>query len=386
MTNPTPPAPTPAGQPIRPTVLADLTDDLLWPRLLRAPSLALRPTCMGIALFTALAVWLLGSAVSLWSDTPNAVGVILAGIGSAGSELLQAVISLDTKWITEWAAFYLIEAPGAFIREHWLGVIVLSVPIAAVWGIGGCAISRAAARDTTMRLSTPWPRALAFAVDRWWSTVVSLLGPLVFVAGIALAIAIAGWAFFSLPVLDVIGALAYPLMILGGLLGFAILIGYVLGSPMLIPAVACEGTDGIDGIQRALAYVLGKPLRLIAYLLILLVQGLIVFGILALIVLGGQSLIEAAATGLAGDRAAMIFGEGDAEGTAVAARAIIDLFNGLLGLLVIAFGVSYYFAGSTVLYLLMRQLNDGQSCEDLWVPGRIEGTSAINTQPADTQK
>lgn len=376
MTNPTPTTPTPAGQPLRPTVLADLTDDLLWPRLLRAPALALRPTCMGIALFTALAVWLFGSAVSLWSDTPNAVGVILAGIGSAGTELVQALVVLDVTWTAEWAAYYLIEAPGMFIREHWLGVLVLSVPIAAAWGIGGCAIARAAARDATMRLSTPWPRALAFAVDRWWSTVVGLLGPLVFVAGIVLAIAIAGWALFSLPVLDVVGALVYPLMLLAGLLAFAILIGYVLGSPMLIPAIACEGTDGIDGIQRALAYVLGKPLRLIAYVLILLIQGMVVFGVLALIVLGGQALIEAAATGLAGDRAAMVFGDADAEGTALAARAIVDLFNGLLGLLVIAFGVSYYFAGSTVLYLLMRQLNDGQSCEDLWVPGRIEGTTA----------
>ncbi len=380
MTNPTPTTPTPAGQPLRPTVLADLTDDLLWPRLLRAPSLALRPTCMGIALFTTLAVWLLGSIVSLWSDTPNAVGVILAGIGSAGGEFVQALLALDATWIVEWAGYYLIEAPGAFIRQHWLGVLVLSVPIAAAWGIGGCAISRAAARDATMRLSTPWPRALAFAVDRWWSTVVSLLGPLVFVAGIALAIAVAGWALFSLPVLDVIGALAYPLMMLAGLVAFAMLIGYVLGSPMLIPAVACEGTDGIDGIQRALAYVLGKPLRLVAYLLILFLQGAAVFGILALIVFGAQALVESAATGLAGDRAAMIFAtadaEGDAEGTAAAAHAIIELLHGLLALLVIAFAVSYYFAGSTVLYLLMRQLNDGQSCEDLWVPGRVEGTTA----------
>jgi len=38
--------------------------------------------------------------------------------------------------------------------------------------------------------------------------------------------------------------------------------------------------------------------------------------------------------------------------------------------------LSYIYTASTLLYLMMRQINDGQDHAELWVPGMIAGTMA----------
>ena len=45
-------------------------------------------------------------------------------------------------------------------------------------------------------------------------------------------------------------------------------------------------------------------------------------------------------------------------------------------LLVASFVVSYWFSGGTTLYLLMRQVCDGQDVGELWTPGMVAGTHA----------
>ena len=50
-------------------------------------------------------------------------------------------------------------------------------------------------------------------------------------------------------------------------------------------------------------------------------------------------------------------------------------------LLVASYVVSYWFSGGTALYLLMRQVCDGQDAGELWSPGMVAGTHA----PADPE-
>src|SRR5690606_24154595 len=52
--------------------LAELAEDLIWPRLLHAVGLALRPSRIGLALFTLVLIRLLGMIPTLW-DGPDPV-------------------------------------------------------------------------------------------------------------------------------------------------------------------------------------------------------------------------------------------------------------------------------------------------------------------------
>lgn len=55
---------------------------------------------------------------------------------------------------------------------------------------------------------------------------------------------------------------------------------------------------------------------------------------------------------------------------------VMNLLGALIALVAGGFGVSVYFAAGVIIYLLMRQLCDGQDQNELWVPGMVEGTMA----------
>jgi hypothetical protein len=54
----------------------------------------------------------------------------------------------------------------------------------------------------------------------------------------------------------------------------------------------------------------------------------------------------------------------------------MNLLGALVALIAGGFGVSVYFVAGVIIYLLMRQLCDGQDQHELWVPGMVEGTMA----------
>lgn len=55
---------------------------------------------------------------------------------------------------------------------------------------------------------------------------------------------------------------------------------------------------------------------------------------------------------------------------------VMNLLGALVALIAGGFGVSVYFVAGVIIYLLMRQLCDGQDQHELWVPGMVEGTMA----------
>src|SRR5262249_17418602 len=142
-----------------------------------------------------------------------------------------------------------------------------------------------------------------------------------------------------------------------------------LGLPMLVPSVASEGTDAIDAIQRTYAYVTGRPLRLILYWAVLIVEAAVVTLVLAVLagwvielttwassLLLGQSVRDAlndAAHGRAPDYEPL----GASSRMAV---HIVAFWMQVPMLLVASFVVSFWFSAGTTLYLLMRQVCDGQ--------------------------
>jgi hypothetical protein len=149
---------------------------------------------------------------------------------------------------------------------------------------------------------------------------------------------------------------------------------------MLIPGVACEGTDGLDAIQRAFAYVFGRPVRLILYSLLLLVVGAVMVSIVGMLVNGSIAFADGSLSAWTTRGSEILSGTGatgkELNGFAGAAATIVDFWKSAAGLVVGAFGVSFFFSGSTVLYLVMRRACDGQDVAELWMPGMVEGTMA----------
>jgi hypothetical protein len=71
-----------------------------------------------------------------------------------------------------------------------------------------------------------------------------------------------------IPVAGLIGALAFGLSLLLGILAIVIGASVTVALPFVIPAVACDAADAVEAPQRALASVLSRPLHAVLHLVL----------------------------------------------------------------------------------------------------------------------
>lgn len=395
MTPPTPVHPIGASPPVptgpRPLLtFEDLTADLLWPRLLRCALLALAPGRLGLGL---VLVAVLMSLVHLARVLPGAAApgavtgagaALAAGVRAVG----EGVIALDPWRAGTALAELAVGAPARVAAWPPLGAVLL-LPVAGLaWVVLGAAIARMAACELALGATLSWPEGLGFALGRVRSLLFAQFAPLLTVWVLALGLAAAGWALLQLPVLDVLGAVLYGLALAVGLLATVITLVYLGGQVLLVPAVACDGADAINAIERAYAYTLGRPVRLALYLAIAGAVGVASTGLVALVVAATLHLTGVAAGAWIALPGTVIPSPFEAAGTppppgsSTAARWIIGLWQALALAVVPAFAASFYFSASTMVYLLMRRLNDGQDTGELWLPGMVEGTMSPLEPPA----
>jgi hypothetical protein len=358
--------------------LADLTNALLWPRLFDAARLAMRPERMLLALATVVTVGLIGSVSLLWQEGPS-FGQEIGMLFSAWVEsivLWLGSLSLARPWELElgtlvagMAAFW--EAGSTLVVARFpVSTIVLGLPMLVVALIGWGALSRSAAFEFGIGTVEPGPVLVAKAIRRLPSLAGATLGLPVFVCVIALGMGILGWLLLGLPVVNILGAVLFGGALLITLILVPLWAAWCLGFPMLAPAVMCEGPDAFEALQRAMAYIFAKPLRYLVYCVILLALGVVMVTVLMLLLAGADALASGAtALFLDAQTAAIVTGaapaDGELTGSAAAAARIILFWKAALGLILSAFIVSYYASASSVLYLAMRSLVDGQDPGDL---------------------
>ncbi|MGE0432039.1 MAG: hypothetical protein AB7K09_06765 [Planctomycetota bacterium] len=137
------------------------------------------------------------------------------------------------------------------------------------------AISRIAAVEVSRDVRIEMGKALAFARSR--ARPLFAAPVIIDMVFLLLCLGIALWAFIGwIPWLGpVICALTVPLVIFAGFLMAVLLIGGVLGSPMLVPALAVEGTDSFDALSRAYSFVYSRPWHYLLYNAIGLAYGAI---------------------------------------------------------------------------------------------------------------
>ncbi len=211
--------------------------------------------------------------------------------------------------------------------------------------------------------------------------------PLVVVVLIGLVLALLGLALFNLPILDVIGALLFGVLLLGGLVMALILTGELIASPLLMPALAVEGSDAFDAISRAFNYIIGRPWRYLFYNLVMVVYGAITYLFVGLIVFVALWCTKVA-MGLwvftsVGEGANAVnrfdailpapqLGElvpavdwAALHGSSWLAAWIIMVWVKLLIALLPAFAVSFFFCEQTWIYLLLRRSADGSELDEV---------------------
>jgi len=363
-----------------PVTLRELTAGLVWPQLLRSAGLAVQPPRLLVGLLVVLGLLAVGWLLDVvWGAAPPAelpirfraapgeepfadafLAEVFSGVDVAARRAMELDVSkaltalVQSAYGTAWSLLGAAPVRGAVTLAAFL----------IVCAIGGGAIARMTAVDVGADLSMSARDGVAFALRRWRSLTAAWLAPLFVVGAIAMLLRASGWLLLSLPVLDVLGAVLYAIPLALGLLAMLLLGVFAVGHGLLIPAVAVEGTDALDAVQRAYAYVLGRPGRMLLYAAVLLAQGCVAYLVVAWIVDAGVRFTHENTTAwLSEARAAKVHGD-DA-----AAPTLIGFWESAFRLLPPAFLVSYAFSASTVLYLLLRRVNDEQDVRDIWMPG-----------------
>jgi hypothetical protein len=169
-----------------------------------------------------------------------------------------------------------------------------------------------------------------------------------------------------------------------------LMVGYALGFSLLVPAVACENCDAADAQQRAYAYVLSRPLHLLGYgvvLIVGLVLGFVLASLFAVALLNVTGALLDAVTAnpaVEGAHGFALFDLSPGRTASVPLHAhsewsawLVIFWQTVVVSLVAGYVFANYFGASTIIYMLMRQACDGQEMSEIWTPGVVPGTTAL---------
>ena len=380
-----------------PFVLTDFTDHLVWPRLFRAAGLALAPHRIGLCVVGLVIIMLLDQ---LWRvaighpppapTTQAAAGTIAQGpIGTfAGNvlslayALLLSVRDLNPATFSQALGDLFLSLPLASMRENQqvtpaavVSAFVLLPLALLVLAVFGGAVARSVACQFAFGKAPAWPQSLGFALARWRSLLGAVLGPLAVIWVVMAITAAVGRLFFAWPFVNTVGAVLLPIAILACLVITILCAAYAFGHVLLGPAVACDDSDAFDAVQRAYAYTLAQPLRLMVYTAIMLGQGLLA-ALLARAVLVLTMGLVAALTHAPLDATPSQLQSADADDWFRRAASISEFWAGVVGVIATSYVVSFYFTASTLVYLGLRRVCDKQDMAEVWLPRGGDGTAA----------
>ncbi|MGJ8635299.1 MAG: hypothetical protein ACSHX5_00440 [Phycisphaerales bacterium] len=363
---------TPPSQSSSPTtkehtvLLEDLTAGLIWPTLLKVPSMAFSPPRWLLGTIAAFLIVLVTSAHSaLLSPTPTPQPNLYNHSGI--TQIVDAMMSLNPLSILT-ALTHAAQSQAYHISQTPWTSLTLIIPTLLVLGIFGHAITRSASIEFALGRQTDTSSALSASLRAIRQIALATLGPLLIASLLAVVIMLIGLTL-GLPVVNILGAILYILGLVLAVLLVCILVLHTLALPITISALAIEGTDGFDALQRAYAYLIAKPIRLALYALILLVLGTTITSIITITAGWSIQLADSLATTLTNDAGRrVIAGTSEMSATEPYAHSIIQLARSALELIVAGYVLSLIFTSSTMAYLCIRRVCDGQDITEVWDP------------------
>lgn len=306
---------------------------------------------------------------------------------------------------------YFLHPNATFVDQlYFLLVICWTV---ATWAVFGGAITRIAAVQVARNEKIGMMESLRYVLARWQSYVFASFAPLI---GVAIFIVIL-MLFFGIPnwipiFAEFWMAIFYPVVFVLGLVIAFLLVGLV-GWPMIHTTLSAEGSDAFDALSRSYSYVLQRPWNYLWYAFIALLYGAVVVFFVGLmgslaVYLGKWGVSHTPATQYFnrdpsymfvyapksfGWRDLLLQGSPVINSTSDVAtqqevQNYIKTFNKwnyigaffvavwlhIIFLVVVGVGYSYFWASSTIIYLLMRKKVDDTEMDEVYLEEEPEGS------------
>lgn len=300
--------------------------------------------------------------------TRESNGAAILHWSNAGKMLLAPLLSVVDP------AYELIERPatwsGAALR--WTQILFAL----AVWSFFGTAISRMAAVQFAVDERVSLKEAGRFAAAKGVWVLSAPLMPIVGVLLLWLFCVVGGWIAKIPGAGPVIVGLfwIFPLLLAFGIV--LLLIGLILGWPLMVATVSTQGSDAFDGFSRSFDYVFSRFWHLLWFLVVTAVHGIFML----LLVAGVASVVAHLAATFVGPDFPMSFGAtmpvffgsfgpGDmAESSSTFAGQCVSVWLNILALLVAGYAASYFWTASTIIYFLLRQSEDANHLTEVYRP------------------
>ncbi len=261
------------------------------------------------------------------------------------------VKSLDKHFSRYGVDFY--EIPICYARLPKISKEKISLPkivIAAFLVLNFFAIQMVVARMTTVRIATGVRPSLIHAMMMARKHIVSaVIAAVLMGVGVALVLAPV-WVTALLP--EFFTSLATPISLLFAFMGVFMILGTVLGLPLMLSALMSENSDYFDAMSRAYSYSLQRPLRYGFYLLV----GLL-YGILGRLVMCGITW-----------GAVALFFWASGKNPATEQNLYVWFFVYMAGLLPLSFTVIYVCSLFSGIYMLLRRDVDAVEMDEVWLP------------------
>ncbi len=351
-----------------PSTLEDLTGGLVWPILVRAPAMALSPSRLILGAIGCFLLALWSSVYTLiFENDPSSIRLSARDLVY---DILTGVLAIDPSAVLE-TVLANIGLAIFWIGEQPLKAAVLILPSILIASVSVHAIARSAAIEHATGRQTDTVDALSQALRSVRQIALGSLGPIVPIGICALLILVIGFTL-GIPILDLLGGLLYGIALVLAFLAVIIATLTIVCLPMTVSAFAIEGTDGFDAIQRSFAYAASRPLRYAFYVLLGLALMSICLSIGAAITGGAISLADSLASTATNDAGRRLLAttpeSGDLGATAPAARSVVEFWRALLMLALSGYALSLIACLSSMLYLAMRRICDGQDTAEIWDP------------------
>ena len=353
-----------------PMRLETLLEDFVWLRLGRTPALALAPARWGLGLLAALAISALRGSWGALSEQDDVLQVVGATVLTHGRDAGVHLLTLDPGSASLSLTACAAGISSVLVQPPSLASIAMGLPELVIWLLVGAALCRMVALDFG-RGEAPGPTdGVRFGVSKLGTALAAVGSPALIAAGLGAIVAVGG-LLGAVPVLDVVASALGVVGIVFALLATLMIAGVLLGAPLALASMACDGADSADAIQRSYAYLLARPIQLGLAALVALGLGVILIEIVDWLL----TTARVAAQGWAGawSTQAGAVAAGEAEGaTGAVASWLATMWIGLTEAAVVGLAISYFFTATTVIYLLVRQSADGQDYTDIWTAGATE--------------
>jgi hypothetical protein len=242
-------------------------------------------------------------------------------------------------------------------------LLLCGLSAVAIWAFFGGAITRMAAVQLACDEQVGLVAAMRHACSKWFSYFAAPLCPLVGVLLAVLPVALAGLLLRETYVGAWLVALIWPLLLIPGLVIAMLLLGLIFGWPLMWATISAEGTDSFDALSRSYAYVFGRPLHYLFYVLVAAVVGAL-----------GWLLVQNFAAGVIwATYWAVSWGSGTEsielilDGKLGGAGTIIGLWVGGVKLLAVGYIYGYFWTASTAIYFLLRRDVDATEMDEVFL-------------------